>query len=244
MLPQSGLRDHKKHPLQDHGEDGKGLHGDRHSSARPFRFWESTLAKLIARFWDVRAGAVSIDGRDIRKIPLAELEDQISYVSQDNFLFHMSLRENIRIGRPNASDEDVERAAEEAGRADFISRFPKGLDTDAGDAGTSRSGGERQRLAIARAILKDAPIIILDEASAFIDPENEDKLQQSISRLAKGKTLIVVAHRLSTVMHADQILVLDGGKVIQRGRHEELIKEDGLYKDFWRVNQKARQWKL
>ena len=205
---------------------------------------KSTLAKLIARFWDVESGSVSIGGVDIRSVPLEELEEQISYVSQDNFLFHMTLRENIRIGRPGASDEEVESAAREAGCSDFIARFPRGLDTDAGDAGTRLSGGERQRLAIARAILKDAPIVILDEASAFIDPENEDKLQQSISRLTKGKTLIVVAHRLSTIMCADQIFVLEHGTVTASGTHEQLLLASSTYQDMWKAHISTMEWTM
>ena len=165
---------------------------------------KSTLAKLIARFWDVDAGAILVGGADIREIALPELMEQISFVSQDNFLFNMSLRDNIRIGKPDATDKEVEWAASQAGCDEFIARFPQGYDTNAGDAGARLSGGERQRIAIARAILKNAPIVILDEATAFTDPENEDKLQQSIDRLTQGKTLIVIAHRLSTIMYADR----------------------------------------
>ena len=169
---------------------------------------KSTLAKLIARFWDVDAGAVLVGGTDVRELSLSDLTEKISFVSQDNFLFNMSLRDNIRIGKPDATDKEVEQAAAQAGCDEFIARFPKGYDTNAGDAGARLSGGERQRLAIARAILKNAPIVILDEATAFTDPENEDKLQHSIDKLTKGKTLIVIAHRLSTIMYADQIWFL------------------------------------
>lgn len=227
-----------------HGVSMEAKRGTVTALVGPSGSGKSTLAKLIARFWDVEAGTVSIDGRDIRRIPLSELEDQISYVSQDNFLFHMTLRENIRIGKPDATDEEVERAAEEAACADFISRLPKGLDTDAGDAGTRLSGGERQRLAIARAILKDAPIVILDEASAFIDPENEDKLQQSIGRLAEGKTLIVVAHRLSTIMHADQILVSENGRITAGGTHEQLLLSSRTYQDMWKAHISTTEWTM
>lgn len=178
---------------------------------------KSTLAKLIARFWDVDAGAVLVGGIDIREMSLTDLTEKISYVSQDNFLFNMSLRDNIRIGKPEATDKEVEWAAAQAGCDEFISRFPQGYDTNAGDAGARLSGGERQRLAIARAILKNAPIVILDEATAFTDPENEDKLQRSIDKLTKGKTLIVIAHRLSTIMYADQILVLENGQITAQG---------------------------
>ena len=205
---------------------------------------KSTLAKLIARFWDVDAGAVLVGGIDIREMSLTDLTEKISYVSQDNFLFNMSLRDNIRIGKPEATDKEVEWAAAQAGCDEFISRFPQGYDTNAGDAGARLSGGERQRLAIARAILKNAPIVILDEATAFTDPENEDKLQRSIDKLTKGKTLIVIAHRLSTIRDADQILVVDNGKIVEKGVHAELIQQKGIYQKFWNIRQKARNWKL
>ena len=197
---------------------------------------KSTLAKLIARFWDVNAGAVLVGGVDVRELSLSDLTEKISYVSQDNFLFNMSLRDNIRIGKPDATDKEVEWAASQAGCDEFISRFPHGYDTNAGDAGARLSGGERQRLAIARAILKNAPIVILDEATAFTDPENEDKLQCSIDKLTKGKTLIVIAHRLSTIMYADQILVLDDGQITAQGTHEQLLSYSGTYQDMWKAH--------
>lgn len=205
---------------------------------------KSTLAKLIARFWDVSAGAVTVGGADIRNLPLSELSEKISYVSQDNFLFNMSLRDNIRIGKPDATDAEVERAASLARCDDFIARFPKGYDTNTGDAGARLSGGERQRLAIARAILKDAPIIILDEATAFTDPENEDKLQQSIDHLTKGKTLIVIAHRLSTIMYADKILVLEDGAISAEGTHEQLLSSSQTYLDMWKAHISAMDWSM
>lgn len=205
---------------------------------------KSTLAKLIARFWDVNAGCITIGGEDIRQLSLSELAEQISYVSQDNFLFHMSLRDNIRIGKPEATDKQVEWAASQAGCDDFIARFSEGYDTNAGDAGGRLSGGERQRIAIARAILKDAPIVILDEATAFTDPENEDKLQQSIDRLAKGKTLIVIAHRLSTIMYADQIIVLEDGQITASGTHEQLLTTSQTYQDMWMAHVGAMDWSM
>ena len=205
---------------------------------------KSTLAKLIARFWDVKAGAVLIGGTAIREIALSELMEQISYVSQDNFLFNMSLRDNIRIGKPDATDKEVEWAASQAGCDEFITRFPQGYDTDAGDAGARLSGGERQRIAIARAILKNAPIVILDEATAFTDPENEDKLQRSIDRLTKGKTLIVIAHRLSTIMYADQIIVLEDGQITAQGTHEQLLAGSETYLDMWRAHISAMDWSM
>ncbi len=205
---------------------------------------KSTLAKLIARFWDVKAGAITVGGADVRQITLSELSEQISYVSQDNFLFHVTLRENIRIGKPEATDEEVEKAADLAGCSEFIRRFPKGYDTDAGDAGARLSGGERQRLAIARAILKDAPIVILDEATAFTDPENEDKIQCAIDRLTKKKTLIVIAHRLSTIMYADQILVLENGAVTSCGTHEQLLTSSNIYRNMWQAHISTMDWSI
>ena len=205
---------------------------------------KSTLAKLIARFWDVDAGAVLVGGTDVRELSLSDLTEKISFVSQDNFLFNMSLRDNIRIGKPEATDKEVEWAAAQAGCDEFIARFPKGYDTNAGDAGARLSGGERQRLAIARAILKNAPIVILDEATAFTDPENEDKLQHSIDKLTKGKTLIVIAHRLSTIMYADQILVLEDGQITSRGTHEQLLTSSETYLDMWKAHISAMDWSM
>ena len=205
---------------------------------------KSTLAKLIARFWDVDAGAVLVGGTDVRELSLSDLTEKISFVSQDNFLFNMSLRDNIRIGKPDATDKEVEWAAAQAGCDEFIARFPKGYDTNAGDAGARLSGGERQRLAIARAILKNAPIVILDEATAFTDPENEDKLQHSIDKLTKGKTLIVIAHRLSTIMYADQILVLEDGQITSRGTHEQLLTSSETYLDMWKAHISTMDWSM
>ena len=205
---------------------------------------KSTLAKLIDRFWDVDAGAVLVGGTDVRELSLSDLTEKISFVSQDNFLFNMSLRDNIRIGKPEATDKEVEWAAAQAGCDEFIARFPKGYDTNAGDAGARLSGGERQRLAIARAILKNAPIVILDEATAFTDPENEDKLQHSIDKLTKGKTLIVIAHRLSTIMYADQILVLEDGQITSRGTHEQLLADSETYLDMWKAHISTMDWSM
>lgn len=205
---------------------------------------KSTLAKLVARFWDVDAGAVLVGGTDVRELSLSDLTEKISFVSQDNFLFNMSLRDNIRIGKPEATDKEVEWAAAQAGCDEFIARFPKGYDTNAGDAGARLSGGERQRLAIARAILKNAPIVILDEATAFTDPENEDKLQHSIDKLTKGKTLIVIAHRLSTIMYADQILVLEDGQITSRGTHEQLLTSSETYLDMWKAHISTMDWSM
>lgn len=202
--------------------------------AGPSGSGKSTIAKLMAGFWDAASGTVRFGGHDIRDIPFSQLMEEISYVAQDNFLFDQSIRENIRMGNPGASDAEVEAAAKAANCHDFILELEKGYDTMAGDAGDRLSGGERQRITIARAMLKPASVIILDEATAYADPENEAQIQQAVSRLVKDKTLIVVAHRLSTIRNADQILVIDNGKLIARGTHEELRKKCPLYETMWR----------
>lgn len=203
---------------------------------------KSTIAKLLARFWDVSGGSIEIGGKDIRQIPLKQLSELISFVSQDNFLFDCSLKENIRIGRPNATDAEVLKAAEAAQCNEFVARLDMGWDTSAGDAGKLLSGGERQRISIARAILKNAPIIILDEATAFTDPENEDKLQRSIMALSKGKTLLVIAHRLSTIQNADQIVVLQKGNIVDIGTQQELLNQCSLYRSMWTAHVGAKNW--
>ena len=203
---------------------------------------KSTIARLAARFWDVTDGSITLGGRDIRELPLKQLSREISFVTQDNFLFDCSLKENIRLGRPGASDEEVFTAAKAAQCEEFIGRLEHGWDTAAGDAGKQLSGGERQRIAIARAILKDAPIVILDEATAFTDPENEDKIQQSIMALSKGKTLLVIAHRLSTIQNADQIVVLEKGQIVDRGTQRELLSRCPLYQALWAAHIGAQTW--
>ncbi|MCH1983138.1 ABC transporter ATP-binding protein/permease [Ruminococcus sp. OA3] len=211
---------------------------------------KSTVARLIARFWDVSSGSIEIGGVDIRKMPLKQLADTVSFVTQDNFLFDCSLMENIRLGNPKATDKEVLEAARAAQCDEFIGRLKDGWDTTAGEAGKQLSGGERQRIAIARAILKDAPVIILDEATAFTDPENEDKIQRSIMALAKGKhpsagtgkTLLVIAHRLSTIQNADNIVVLKQGRVVDMGRQQELLERCGLYREMWKFHAGARTW--
>ena len=203
---------------------------------------KSTIARLAARFWDVTGGTVTLGGRDIRELPLKQLSREISFVTQDNFLFDCSLKETIRLGRPGASDEEVFAAARAAQCEEFIGRLEHGWDTAAGDAGKQLSGGERQRIAIARAILKDAPIVILDEATAFTDPENEDKIQRSIMALSKGKTLLVIAHRLSTIQNADQIVVLEKGQIVDRGTQRELLDRCPLYQTLWAAHVGARSW--
>ena len=203
---------------------------------------KSTIARLAARFWDVTSGSITLGGRDIRELPLKQLSREISFVTQDNFLFDCSLKENIRLGRPGASDGEVFAAARAAQCEEFIGRLEHGWDTAAGDAGKQLSGGERQRIAIARAILKDAPIVILDEATAFTDPENEDKIQRSIMALSKGKTLLVIAHRLSTIQNADQIVVLEKGQIVDRGTQRELLTRCPLYQALWAAHVGARNW--
>ena len=203
---------------------------------------KSTVAKLIARFWDVTDGAITIGGVNVKDMPLSQLSEYVSFVTQDNFLFRCSLLENIRLGDPNATDEEVRAAARAAQCEEFIAKLPLGHDTPAGEAGRRLSGGEKQRIAIARMMLKNAPIVILDEATAFTDPENEDKLQRSIAALTKGKTLLVIAHRLSTIRNADNIVVLQNGAVIAQGRQEELLASCPLYQDMWRAHIGARDW--
>lgn len=203
---------------------------------------KSTVAKLIARFWDVTEGSIRIGGVNVKEMPLSQLSDAVSFVTQDNFLFRCSLMENIRIGNPKATDEEVYAAARAAQCEEFILKLPQGYDTPAGEAGRRLSGGEKQRIAIARMILKNAPIVILDEATAFTDPENEEKLQRSIKALAKGKTLLVIAHRLSTIRQADNIIVLQNGEIIAQGRQEELLEGCPLYRQMWQAHIGARNW--
>ncbi|MCR4792987.1 MAG: ABC transporter ATP-binding protein/permease [Lachnospiraceae bacterium] len=197
---------------------------------------KSTIAKLIASFWDVNKGSVSYGGVDIRNIPLEEYNKRIAYVSQDNYLFYETVMENIRMGCPGASDEDVMNAAKACGCHDFIMNLEKGYDTVAGGAGGHLSGGERQRISIARAMLKNAPVIILDEATAYTDPENEALVQRSVATLVSGKTLIVIAHRLSTIASADQIIVINNGNVEDVGTQEELLERSSLYRNMWNAH--------
>ena len=201
---------------------------------------KSTMAKLIASFWDVSGGSVSIGGVDVRKIPASQLMDTIAYVAQDNYLFDQSILENIRIGRPSATDQEVKAAAQAAGCHEFIMGLEKGYDTVAGGAGGHLSGGERQRITIARAMLKDAPIVILDEATAYTDPENEAVIQSAVAKLVKGKTLIVIAHRLSTIIDSDQIALIAKGRVAAVGTHSELLDNSPLYKELWQAHISAK----
>ncbi len=205
---------------------------------------KSTVARLIARFWDVTGGSITIGGKNIKELSIRQLSEMISFVTQDNFLFNCSLKENIRLGNPNATDEEVYAAARAACCDEFIAHLDKGYDTPAGDAGKRLSGGEKQRIAIARAILKNAPIVILDEATAFTDPQNEDKIQKSIMALSKGKTLLVIAHRLSTIQNADQIVVLKKGQIVDCGKQEELLNRCPLYADMWKAHIGAKNWSV
>ena len=197
---------------------------------------KSTIARLIASFWEASKGSVMIGGCDARNIPLSQVMERVGYVSQDNYLFHLSIRENIRIGKPDATDAEIEQAAKKASCHDFISALPQGYDTVAGDGGNNLSGGEKQRIAIARAILKDSPIIVLDEATAFTDPENEAVIQRSIGELVAGKTLIVIAHRLSTITMADKIIVMNHGRIKAEGGHQSLLESCELYRTLWNAH--------
>lgn len=197
---------------------------------------KSTITKLIAGFWDADKGNIRIGQKEIRQIPLAQISDNIAYVSQENFLFDDTIRENIRMGKENATDKEVEDVAKKAGCDEFIRKLEHGYDTTVGGGGAHLSGGERQRIAIARAMLKNAPIVILDEATAYIDPENEAIIQKAISKLVQGKTLIMIAHRLSTIIDADQILLVDQGEISARGTHEQLLKKSALYQNMWNAH--------
>lgn len=205
---------------------------------------KTTICNLIARFYDVDKGSVSMGGHDVREFTCDSLLSNISMVFQNVYLFHDTIRNNICFGKPGATEEEMIEAAKKACCHDFIMALPDGYDTVVGEGGGSLSGGEKQRISIARAILKDAPVIILDEATASIDPENEHLIQQAISELTKGKTIVTIAHRLATIEQADQILVVDDGQIVQRGTHKELIKVPGKYKDFVDIRSKSEGWRL
>ena len=222
-----------------HGVNLKLPQGSFTALVGPSGGGKSTVAKLIARFWDVSSGSVEIGGVDVKDMPLSQLSEYISFVTQDNFLFRCSLLENIRLGNPQATDEEVKAAAQ---CEEFIRKLPQGYDTPAGEAGKRLSGGEKQRIAIARMMLKNAPIVILDEATAFTDPENEDKIQQSIAALTQGKTLLVIAHRLSIIKNADNIVVLKAGAILAQGTQEQLLADCPLYHDMWQAHIGAKNW--
>lgn len=197
---------------------------------------KSTLAKLIAGYWDITEGSIKIGGYDIKDIPLKQLYSMTAFVSQDNFLFNESIRENIRMGNPNASDKEVEDIARKSGCHDFIMKMEQGYDTVVGSSGSHVSGGERQRISIARAMLKDSPIVILDEATSYIDPENEVIIKNALSKLIENKTVIIIAHRLSTITDAEQIFLIENGELVSHGKHEELMKGCKLYQKMWEAH--------
>ncbi|MGG1441474.1 ABC transporter ATP-binding protein [Brevibacillus laterosporus] len=205
---------------------------------------KSTLLRLIARFYDPQHGKVLFGGSDVSEMDPEKLMKKISMVFQDVYLFQDTIRNNIRYGRENATQAEIEEAAKEACCHDFIMKLPLGYDTMVGEGGSTLSGGERQRISIARAILKNAPVILLDEATSSLDPENEVEMQRAISRLIKGRTVIMIAHRLKTVVNADRIIVLDKGKIVEEGQHEELIKDDGLYAKLWELQTKTSGWRI
>lgn len=205
---------------------------------------KSTLAKLLIHYYDPQKGSISIGGQKLTEMSLEALNDLISYVAQDQYLFNTSLLENIRMGRPGATDEEVLQAAKKAQCMEFLEKLPQGIRSIAGDAGKMLSGGQRQRISLARAILKNAPIIVLDEATAYADPENEEKMEAAIAELVKGKTLFVIAHKLPAIMNADQICVIEHGKLAATGTHQELLHTCGEYQKLWRAAQGSAEWKV
>lgn len=217
-----------------HGVNLQIKEGTVNAIVGPSGSGKSTIAKLIASLWDVKSGSIKIGGIDIRSLSLEEYNRKVAYVSQDNYLFDDTIRENIRMGKLNATDQEVEEVAKKSGCHDFIMGLEHGYDTVVGSAGGHLSGGERQRISIARAMLKDAPIVILDEATAYTDPENEAVIQSSVARLVQGKTLIVIAHRLSTIADADRIFVVEDGKIAEEGTHEQLLKNGKIYSKMWK----------
>lgn len=205
---------------------------------------KTTAASLVPRFWDARSGRVLVGGVDVRDVPAAELMSRVAFVFQNDRLFKASLLENIRAARPSATRAEVEAAAHAAQCDDIVAKFPEGLDTQVGAKGIYLSGGECQRIALARAMLKDAPIVVLDEATAFADPENEMLIQRALAKLCEGKTVLMIAHRLSTITSADAIYVLDGGRVVERGAHDSLVEESGVYAKMWEDYRTSVSWKI
>jgi len=205
---------------------------------------KTTICNLIARFYDVNSGSVTVGGHDVREFTCDSLLKNISMVFQNVYLFHDTIRSNICFGKPDATEKEMVEAAKKACCHEFIMALPHGYDTIVGEGGGTLSGGEKQRISIARAILKDAPIIILDEATASVDPENEHLIQAAISELTRGKTIITIAHRLATIENADQILVVDDGRIAQCGTHQELAAQEGRYKRFAEVRRRAEGWSI
>lgn len=250
MLPKDSSVEFKNVSFSYEGTEEKALsavsfivpQGEVTAIVGPSGGGKSTIAHLIPRFWDVQEGSISIGGVDVRKLSEKTLMQQISFVFQDVYLFGQSIRENIRMGKPEATDEEVVQAAKAAMCDEFIRNLPKGYDTILGEAGVHFSGGEAQRISIARAIIKNAPILVLDEATAFADPENEQMIQAALSKLMKGKTSIVIAHRLGTIRDAANILVMDKGKLVEFGSHEELIKKSKVYARMWERYNIALSW--
>lgn len=227
-----------------HGIDLHIEQGTVNALVGPSGSGKSTIARLIASLWDVKDGVIELGGVDIRTLPLAECTKRIANVSQDNYLFDLSVMDNIRMGRKGATDEEVIDAAKKCGCHEFIMSLENGYQTVCGASGGHLSGGERQQISIARAIMKDAPIIILDEATANVDPENEKELMEAVSELTHNKTVIMIAHRLKTVRNADCIFVVDHGEIVQQGTHDELMAVDGLYRRFVVERKQAAGWKV
>ena len=223
-----------------HGINMRIRQGEVAAIVGPSGSGKSTIARLIDSLWDVDSGSITYGGVDIRKLPLDYYMGNIAYVAQDNYLFDLTIKENIRLGRVGASDEDVYNAAKATGCHEFILGLENGYDTVVGGAGGHLSGGERQRICIARAMLKDAPVVILDEATAYTDPENEALVQAGVAKLVKGRTLIVIAHRLSTIVDADKIFVINDGKVEAVGTQDELLAHCDLYKKMWEAHSMAK----
>ena len=205
---------------------------------------KSTLAKLLVHFYDPDEGEISIGGQRLSELSLADLNENIAFVSQEQFLFNRSIADNIRVGAPGASEEEIMEAARRAECMEFIERLPEGLHTSAGDSGKMLSGGERQRVSIARAILKNAPIIVLDEATASVDPENAGKINRAIKEVTRGKTVVIIGHKLRNLTEADQIVVLDKGKVLATGTHEELLSSCERYKKLWEAGDRSQNWTI
>lgn len=205
---------------------------------------KSTMAKLLVHFYDITSGTIKLGGQDIKKMSIEALNNQISYVAQEQFLFNMSLLENIRLGKPDATDDEVLAAAEKAQCNEFFERLENGINTMAGDGGKQLSGGERQRISLARAILKNSPVVVLDEATAFMDPENEEKMNQAIAEVIKGKTVIVIAHRLNSIVNANQICVLDKGNLAASGSHQGLLKTCSEYQKLWCAAESSSKWRV